>query len=157
MSEMFKCRNDSKHFKSGRVVILLSLCSRSTGKCNRTLTTMGIDLGENSTQSLDRGIGVQDERFVEIRILQQGRGEDGCAKCIKGFLVFSGPLKWCGLFDEELKWTGNCSVVLDETSVLAGKAKKGVEFLSGRGYGPGFETSNFDAIWLDTSRRDDMA
>ena len=70
MSEMFNCPNDTKHFKSGGVVILLSLCSSSTGKCNRTLTTMGIDLGENSTESMDRGIGVQDERFVEIRILQ---------------------------------------------------------------------------------------
>ena len=59
---------------------------------------MGIDLRENSTQSMDRSIVVQDERFVEIRILQQGRGEDGCAKCIKGFLVFSGPVEWCGLF-----------------------------------------------------------
>ena len=71
--------------------------------------------------------------------------------------MFSGPVEWCGRFDEELKWTGNCSVVLDETSVVASKAKKGVEFLSGRGYGPGFETSNFGAIWLDTSRRDDVA
>ena len=61
----------------------------------------------------------------------------------KGNLLVSSPMKRWGFLDEALKWTCKCGVVLDESSVVASRTEKGVEFFGRHGYGPGYEASNF--------------
>ena len=86
-------------------------------------TGIGLD-GEDGTQSIIRGIGFYDDRFIGDPVGQDRcRGESGF-QSLEGFPGGIGKIPWNTLAGQPGKWNHDVGIIRNEAAVKISKAKK---------------------------------
>ena len=85
----------------------------------------GISLdGEDSTQSIIRGISFYNDRFIRDPVAQDSCGGESGFQGLEGFLGGIGKVPWDTLVGQPGKWNHDVGIIVNEAAVKISKAKK---------------------------------